>query len=777
MINRKNISQRVSHIFSVILWLIAITLWIFTLVAWFVSGSDLTQLVDKLPFLRNNLQWLQNFLGDWELNYEPLNAATGAIVSTLSAAIASRGLNNRKGNQQYSTTSSYILDVEQQLQYRKNMLGLVNTIWINGVLHHSMHDAIMMEIGIKEKIDAIEPLWEVKLYSNSEKLNKSYVTTQVVEVFDQTNGLLLILGEPGSGKTTTLLQLTDVLIRRAKGDPQHPIPVIFNLSSWINEKLPIAEWVILELFSKYDVPKQLGNYWVANSNLLYLFDGLDEVASSHRNECVIAINEFRKAHFVSVVICSRTTEYEALQFKLRLNGAISLLPLTSSQIQEYLSRLEENGLVSIRKAIQTDPHLDELSHSPLMLSIMVLVYKNIPYENLYESATIEISQNQLFADYLRRVLGSSRSNTKFSPNISLYQLKWLAQQLTKREQSIFLIENLQPDWLSNKGLKAVYSVIIRLFCVIPIWISTSVATVIALRMMSPDGILGIYAGIVLGFACGMAMLLTRSINYTIYRRLSIGILFGIGFGLAAYDFIESQPLSLLVGLVIGIMSAWVFKRADIDRSKETSGWFETDRITSVEILVWSWQGAEIGFQTRLPYSTIFGMLVGAIITYQYGLSTGIIAFSSATLMFAAASALSGGLLVQELGDKVKPNQGIIRSLEVSFQFSFISGTIVALATGTVVGSATHILNGVVSGAAFFVAGATIGFFSLGGFEAIKHYILRLLLYFDRKIYLRYIRFLDYAADRIILRKVGGGYIFIHRLVRDFLAKDSDLRSL
>jgi hypothetical protein len=30
-------------------------------------------------------------------------------------------------------------------------------------------------------------------------------------------------------------------------------------------------------------------------------------------------------------------------------------------------------------------------------------------------------------------------------------------------------------------------------------------------------------------------------------------------------------------------------------------------------------------------------------------------------------------------------------------------------------------------------------------------------------------FLDYAAERIFLRKVGGGYIFIHRLLQEYFA--------
>ncbi len=33
----------------------------------------------------------------------------------------------------------------------------------------------------------------------------------------------------------------------------------------------------------------------------------------------------------------------------------------------------------------------------------------------------------------------------------------------------------------------------------------------------------------------------------------------------------------------------------------------------------------------------------------------------------------------------------------------------------------------------------------------------------------YSRFLDYAAERILLRKVGGGYIFAHRLLLEYFA--------
>jgi hypothetical protein len=52
---------------------------------------------------------------------------------------------------------------------------------------------------------------------------------------------------------------------------------------------------------------------------------------------------------------------------------------------------------------------------------------------------------------------------------------------------------------------------------------------------------------------------------------------------------------------------------------------------------------------------------------------------------------------------------------------------------------------------------------------IQHYALRFILYRNDHIPWNYARFLDYAAERVLLRKVGGGYIFIHRLLQDYFA--------
>ncbi|MBI1878752.1 MAG: hypothetical protein HYR94_11110 [Chloroflexi bacterium] len=52
---------------------------------------------------------------------------------------------------------------------------------------------------------------------------------------------------------------------------------------------------------------------------------------------------------------------------------------------------------------------------------------------------------------------------------------------------------------------------------------------------------------------------------------------------------------------------------------------------------------------------------------------------------------------------------------------------------------------------------------------MKHFILRFVLYCGGVMPWNLTGFLDYAAERIFLRKVGGGYIFVHRYLMEYFA--------
>ena len=57
----------------------------------------------------------------------------------------------------------------------------------------------------------------------------------------------------------------------------------------------------------------------------------------------------------------------------------------------------------------------------------------------------------------------------------------------------------------------------------------------------------------------------------------------------------------------------------------------------------------------------------------------------------------------------------------------------------------------------------------GGAACLKHLVLRRWLIRNGSTPWNYVRFLDHAAQRILLRKVGGGYVFIHRMLLEYFA--------
>jgi hypothetical protein len=57
----------------------------------------------------------------------------------------------------------------------------------------------------------------------------------------------------------------------------------------------------------------------------------------------------------------------------------------------------------------------------------------------------------------------------------------------------------------------------------------------------------------------------------------------------------------------------------------------------------------------------------------------------------------------------------------------------------------------------------------GLYAALQHYILRLWLWCTHTFPFKAVPFLEDATARILLRRVGGGYSFTHRLLLDHFA--------
>jgi len=111
----------------------------------------------------------------------------------------------------------------REKRHRQAMLKLVNDTWIKGVLEQSLHGAALIALGLKERKDAVESPLGIVLQTPDQPDCLLPPGTKIVDVFDQKGHPLLILGEPGSGKTTMLLELARDTIARAEKDPNEPI--------------------------------------------------------------------------------------------------------------------------------------------------------------------------------------------------------------------------------------------------------------------------------------------------------------------------------------------------------------------------------------------------------------------------------------------------------------------------------------------------------------------------------------------------------------------------
>jgi hypothetical protein len=69
-----------------------------------------------------------------------------------------------------------------------------------------------------------------------------------------------------------------------------------------------------------------------------------------------------------------------------------------------------------------------------------------------------------------------------------------------------------------------------------------------------------------------------------------------------------------------------------------------------------------------------------------------------------------------------------------------------------------------------ILGATVAWgFLRGGLFCLQHLVIRLELKARRNAPWRFGAFLDCAAQLLLLRKVGGGYVFLHRMLLDYFA--------
>jgi hypothetical protein len=657
---------------------------------------------------------------------------------------------------------------------RQQLLNKMRKEWISNRLDESLLQGEMLPLALEKRPSAIRSRFDeaVQRPLQSQHLPSG---TKIIDILDQATNSLLILGEPGAGKTIMLYTLMEELLDRAKQDEKHPIPVFFHLSLWAKKRCPLAEWLVEELDTFYGIDSQTAQVWISEQRIFPLFDGLDEVAAKYQIECVEAINKFYRSHnLAGLVVCSRFNDYERLSTKLELQEAVLVKPLTQQQVDTHLKKLG-NSTNDIRSVLHDDPELQELMETPLWLNIVISAYQNTSPQKLRSVKTTEERRKEILMAYTQEMFKrraemkndpastKNRQEAQRTHNYTAQQmmtwLTWLARQMKKRSQTIFLIEQLQADWLQGKYAHEVHA-FLTILCV-----GLLGGVISALNF-------GIYGGLAKGLFVGLydsfwgglggAVLIStifgalgeRAItpierfNWSLRSGLSFGFISGLAVGYS-YGLNFGVDGGLMVGLGTGFTGGLIGGKMNILSLEELKRLWKVRLVVSV-----------LGVLLLIP---LFSLLVDLHSALPMAMLVGLVTI------------LLGEPRTMRVESEISPNQGIRYSTRNGLIYGTL-GMVVFIPLGILGLRAIDMLS---AGLLVGSLGGLMWGLMAGGGASIKHFVLRVMLYYSGHIPWNYALFLDSCTQRTFLYSSGRSYTFVHLLVMEYFATltDEEIKSI
>ncbi len=208
--------------------------------------------------------------------------------------------------------------------------------------------------------------------------NKSrYAGENAINIIDKSNKLI-ILGQPGSGKTTflkfvALVYSTNILIK----EPIKPLLPIFIPLRYYNKETDLESFIYksADIFSS-NIPSKIWlNALIKKGKCIFLFDGLDEVEIPSTKNCIEELKNFKTKHRKNKFVITCRSACYCGQFE-----GFNLCEIDDFDLEDKDNFLNQwygdnnDTLNKIKKDLSDSKSATDLTKSPLLLTLLCIQY-------------------------------------------------------------------------------------------------------------------------------------------------------------------------------------------------------------------------------------------------------------------------------------------------------------------------------------------------------------------------------------------------------------------
>lgn len=528
---------------------------------------------------------------------------------------------------------------------------------------------------------------------------------------------LVILGEPGAGKTATaILMMLELIedVSTRQGDDAEPIPILISPSGWDPVARTFPEWLsghVLEMYPWLDTRDHQGvrmvDQLLRGRHLLPIVDGLDEMLPELRAAAIDALDRGVPAD-QPLILTSRTSEYESAIEKsgapLVGSTVIELKPPTVEDIEAFLANGRFGHLwrpVLKNMRLNPDGPIASTMSTPLLVTLAQFQYsrRDADPSELTRLATSEEVHNHVLGTFVPRaysdeVLGGDNSKAR-----KRYPSERAAAWLTFLATSSATHDSEDIQW----------------------WHIADAVPPIAIVAAA-----GVFGGGALG-------VVTTAISGPTISLVTAGPV-AVACSLMAYLIAPMRPSPRRVVL----------------------------RLHSTPRLLGN------GLLGALPFSLALGSSFSAVAALIAGWIGAAIAGSLTTIGLTLLLGLLRWLEASEGGARAEsPGSLLASDRTASIANGVAFGAVVSVATAIPAMRAMGIVLGL-------IAGLCVGMFGLAPIAVLfsawgRFTVARIWLAGQGHLPLTFMSFLDDAHRRGVLRQAGTSYRFRHVLVRDHLS--------